>query len=279
MKYIFRIILTILILFTNSCGKKEKKITNIEGNNLEKQMIEAYKEGFEALEEGDALYAAKNFNLVESLFPQSSWAKKSILMSAYAFYSQDYYGDSISELERFNELFPPNNYSAYAYYLLGINYYETIIDEKKDIEPILKSKKYFNYLINNYPKTDFALDAKYKLLAIENLLASKELYIAKYYLEKEKWIPAMNRLKTIVVKYDKTIYVEEALHRLVEVNYKIGLEEESKKYAKLLGYNYLSGSWYKKSYKILNKKYSDSEKQFKKNKSNIIIRNFKKLFE
>ena len=279
MKNIFRIVLITLMLLITSCGNKEKKVTNIEENILEKQMIEAYNKGFTALQDGDVLYAAKNFNLVENLFPQSVWAKKSIIMSAYAYYSQNYYGDSIFELERFNKLYPPNNYTAYAYYLLGMNYYETIIDEKKDIEPILKYKKYFNYLIKNYPNNDFALDAQYKLLAIENLLASKELYIAKYYLQKEKWIPAMNRLKTIVTEYDKTIYVEEALHRLVEVNYKVGLVEESKKYAKLLGYNYLSSSWYERSYKILNKKYSTSEEQFKKDKKNGIIKKFKKIFE
>lgn len=279
MKNIFRIVLITLMLLITSCGNKEKKVTNIEENILKKQMIEAYNKGFTALQDGDVLYAAKNFNLVENLFPQSVWAKKSIIMSAYAYYSQNYYGDSIFELERFNKLYPPNNYTAYAYYLLGMNYYETIIDEKKDIEPILKSKKYFNYLIKNYPNNDFALDAQYKLLAIENLLASKELYIAKYYLQKEKWIPAMNRLKTIVTEYDKTIYVEEALHRLVEVNYKVGLVEESKKYAKLLGYNYLSSSWYERSYKILNKKYSTSEEQFKKDKKNGIIKKFKKIFE
>ena len=278
MKYIFRIVLIVLILLTNSCGNKKEKITNIEGDNLEKQMIEAYNKGFIALDEGDVLFAAKNFNLVESLYPQSSWAKKSTIMAAYAYYSQNYYGDSIYELERFIKLYPPNSYSPYAYYLLGINYYETIIDEKKDIEPILKSKEYFNYLIDNYPQNDFALDAKYKLLAIENLLASKELYIAKYYIQKEKWIPALNRLKTIILQYDNTIYVEEALHRLVEVNYKIGLEEESRKYAKLLGYNYQSSTWYEKSYKVLNKQYEKPEEKFKKN-NNIIIRNFKKLFK
>ena len=278
MKYIFRIVLIVLILLTNSCGNKKEKITNIEGDNLEKQMIEAYNKGFIALDEGDVLFAAKNFNLVESLYPQSSWAKKSTIMAAYAYYSQNYYGDSIYELERFIKLYPPNSYSPYAYYLLGINYYETIIDEKKDIEPILKSKEYFNYLIDNYPQNDFALDAKYKLLAIENLLASKELYIAKYYIQKEKWIPALNRLKTIILQYDNTIYVEEALHRLVEVNYKIGLEEESRKYAKLLGYNYQSSTWYEKSYKVLNKQYEKPEEKFKKN-NNIIIKNLKKLFK
>ena len=266
----------ITLLFIWSCGDKNEKIITLEENNLEKQMIEAYNKGFEALEKGDVLYAAKNFNLVENLFPQSVWAKKSIIMAAYAYYVQDYYGDSIYELTRFNKQYPKNKYTPYAYYLLALNYYETIVNEKKDIKPLLKSKNYFEFLITNYPETDFALDAKYKLLAIKNILASKELHIAKYYLQRKKWIPAINRLKIIIQEYDETIYVEEAIHRLVEVNYKIGLEEESKKYAKLLGYNYLSGIWYKESYRIFNKKYLNPKDQIKKNS---IIKKFKILLD
>ena len=232
-----------------------------------------------ALEEGDVLFAVKNFQLAENIFPQSRWAPKTIIMSAYAFYSQDYYGDAIYELERYLAKYPNGEYTSYVYYLIGLSYYESIVDEKKDINPILNSKKYFDFLKINYPNSDFAIDASYKLLLIENLLASKELYIARYYLKKKKWIPAINRLKTIIEVYDETIYVEEAIHRLVEVYYKIGLEEESKKYAKLLGYNYLSSSWYEESYKVFNKNYISPKNQIKKNKKNMIIKKFKSLFE
>lgn len=278
-KYISKITLILITLILVSCGdKNNKKITLVEAD-LEQQMSDLYKKGMEALEEGDALFAVKNFQLAENIFPQSRWAPKTIIMSAYAFYSQDYYGDAIFELERYLAKYPNGEYVSYVYYLIGLSYYESIVDEKKDINPILNSKKYFDYLKINYPNSDFAIDASYKLLLIENLLASKELYIARYYLKKKKWIPAINRLKTIIEVYDETIYVEEAIHRLVEVYYKIGLEEESKKYAKLLGYNYLSSSWYEESYKVFNKNYISPKNKIKKKKKNMIIKKFKSLFE
>jgi outer membrane protein assembly factor BamD len=278
-KYISKITLILITLILVSCGdKNNKKITLVEAD-LEQQMSDLYKKGMEALEEGDALFAVKNFQLAENIFPQSNWAPKTIIMSAYAFYSQDYYGDAIFELERYLAKYPNGEYVSYVYYLIGLSYYESIVDEKKDINPILNSKKYFDYLKINYPNSDFAIDASYKLLLIENLLASKELYIARYYLKKKKWIPAINRLKTIIEVYDETIYVEEAIHRLVEVYYKIGLEEESKKYAKLLGYNYLSSSWYEESYKVFNKNYISPKNKIKKKKKNMIIKKFKSLFE
>ena len=278
-KYISKITLILITLILVSCGdKNNKKITLVEAD-LEQQMSDLYKKGMEALEEGDALFAVKNFQLAENIFPQSNWAPKTIIMSAYAFYSQDYYGDAIFELERYLAKYPNGEYVSYVYYLIGLSYYESIVDEKKDINPILNSKKYFDYLKINYPNSDFAIDASYKLLLIENLLASKELYIARYYLKKKKWIPAINRLKTIIEVYDETIYVEEAIHRLVEVYYKIGLEEESKKYAKLLGYNYLSSSRYEESYKVFNKNYISPKNKIKKKKKNMIIKKFKSLFE
>ena len=269
----------IILLFIWSCGDKTSNEIIIEETTLENQMIDAYKKGLEALEEGDALFAAKNFNLAENIFPQSIWAPKSIIMSAYAYYSQDYYGDAIYEIERYIAKYPDGEYIAYANYLIGLSYYESIVDEKKDINPILKSKKYFDYIEANHSGSDFAIDANYKILLIENLLASKELYIARYYLQKEKWIPAINRLKTIVEIYDDTIYVEEAIHRLVEVYYKIGLEEESKRYAKLLGYNYLSSTWYEESYKVFNKSYINPRDQIKKDKKSKIIKTLQSLLE
>lgn len=241
-------------------------------------MVEAYMAGIKALEEGDVLFAAKNFNNVENLYPQSIWAPKSILMAAYSYYSQNYYGDSISELNRFIKNYPKSKDIAYAYFLLATCYYELIVDEKKDLSPLLKSKEYFEYITINFSNTDFALDAKFKLILIDNILASKELYIGKYYLQKEKWIPAINRFKTIIEYYEETEYAPEAIHRLVEVYYKIGLENESKKYAATLGYNYQSSEWYEESYKIFNKAYENPREKIKKEKQNLIIRKFKELF-
>ncbi len=279
MKYFFKFLLILFLSFLVSCAGKKEKEVDIKGLDLEGEMIEAYNTGLKALEEGDVLFAAKNFNAVENLYPQSIWASRSILMAAYSYYSQDYYGDAISELKRFIRNHPGNNNIDYAYFLLGTCYYELIVDEKKDLSPLLNSKKYFNIIVKEYPNTDFALDAKFKLDLIENVLASKEVYIGKYYISRKKWIPAINRFQNVLNNYEQTEYVEEAIHRLVEINYIIGLESEARKYAALLGYNYQSSEWYKESYRVFNKNYKDPKDKIKKNKQNIIVRNFKKLFK
>ena len=267
--------LIIFVIFT-SCSSDNKKISVIEESDLELQMIDAYKEGYEELEKGDVIYAAKKFNEAELLYPQSKWASKAVLLSAYAYYSQNYYDRSIEELERFIKKYPNHKNMDYAYFLLAMCYYENIIDEKKDLEPLLLSKQKFEFILKNYPDTDFAQDAKFKIGLIQDVMASKEMYIGKYYLKKGKWVAAINRFKTVLNKYETTIYVEEALHRLVETNYKIGLEEEAKKYANLLGYNYQSSQWYEQSYKIFNKDYKTSH-EIKKDKQSVFKR-FKKLF-
>ncbi len=279
MKLIFNIIIIITFLFLQNCGGKKEKEIILDSTDIEAQMIEAYNAGLKALDEGDILYAAKNFNTVENIYPQSIWAPRSILMAAYSYYSQDYYGDAIFELKRFLKNYPANENYPYAYFLIATCYYELIVDEKKDLSSILKSKEYFEIIVNKYPNTDFSMDAKFKLLLIDNILASKEIYIGKYYLTKKKWIPAMNRFKNVINKFEETEYVEEALHRLVEINYLLGLEEEAKKYAVLLGYNYKSSVWYKESYRVFNKEYKDPISQIKKDKKNFILRKFKELFK
>jgi len=279
MNIFLKLLVVILIIFLNSCSKKETKISMIQEKEIRLQMIDAYKEGVKALEEGDVLFAAKKFNEAEILFPQSKWASKSILMAAYSYYTQDYYYDAISELERFIKSYPKDKRLSYAHFLLAMCYYEQIVDEKKDLGPLLSAQKEFKFIIKNYPDTDFALDSKFKLDFINDVLASKEIYLGRYYIKKEKWIAAINRFKQVVEHYDTTAYVEEALHRLVELHYRVGLLDESKKYANLLGYNYQSSKWYEASYSIFNKDYESPTKKINKKKGNFIIRKFKSLFE
>ena len=274
-----RLLFILLIVFTSSCSKKEEKISIIKEKKINLQMIDAYKEGIKAFEEGDVLFAAKKFNEAEILFPQSAWAPKSVLMAAYSYYSQNYYYDAISDLERFIKKYPKHERSNYAHFLLAICYYEQIVDEKKDLGPLLSAEQEFKFVIKNYPDSDFALDSKYKLDLIKDVLASKEVFLGRYYMKKEKWIAAINRFKKVVEHYDSTAYVEEALHRLVELHYRLGLLDESKKYANLLGYNYQSSKWYEASYSIFNKDYESPTKKINKKKGNFIIRKFKSLFE
>ena len=279
MKNIIKILLIILGVLLISCSKEEK-ISVIEEEDIEAQMIEAFKEGYDELNKGDVIFAAKKFNEAELLYPQSNWAPKAALMAAYSWYSQSYYGDTIFEIERYLKTYPNHKNIDYAHFLLAMCYYETVVDEKRDLEPLLKAKKQFEFIMNNFPNTDFSMDSKYKLDLIYDKLAGKEMFIGNYYIKKGKWIPAINRFKKVVEDYSTTIYVEEALHRLVEIHYKIGLTQESKKYAKLLGYNYQSSEWYKESYKVFNKEYVIKKKIVKKKrKKGLIFRKFKSLFK
>tara|TARA_S200000501_G_scaffold171708_1_gene161765 strand:+ start:4282 stop:5121 length:840 start_codon:yes stop_codon:yes gene_type:complete len=279
MKFHNFLLFIILIFGILSCSEKQEKVSLIKEDNLEMQMIEAYNEGLKELNNGDIFFAAKKFNEVELLYPQSIWAPRSTLMAAYSYYTQLYFADAIFELERFLDKYKNHPNTDYAYYLLAICHYNQIVDEKKDLGEIIKAKTYFNILINEFPNTDFSEDAKFKIELIEEILASKELYLANYYLDREKWIPAMNRYKKIVNQYDTTIFIEEALYRLVELNYKLGLIDEAKKYTVLLGYNYQSSEWYERSYKILNANYKKAEikKDLQNQKS--LLKKFKKLFQ
>jgi outer membrane protein assembly factor BamD len=279
MKNIIKILLIILGILLISCSKEEK-ISVIGEEDIEAQMIEAFKEGYDELNKGDVIFAAKKFNEAELLYPQSDWAPKSALMAAYSYYSQSYYSETIFEIERYLKTYPNHKNIDYAYFLLAMCYYQTVVDEKRDLEPIIKAKKQFEFIMNNFPNTDFSMDSKYKLDLIYDKLAGKEMFIGNYYIKKGKWIPAINRFKKVVEDYSTTIYVEEALHRLVEIHYKIGLTQESKKYAKLLGYNYQSSEWYKESYKVFNKEYKTKKKLVKKKrKKGLIWRKFRSLFQ
>jgi outer membrane protein assembly factor BamD len=271
------LIIVFLSLLCFACSKKNLDKNLIDQKELDLQVFEAYQKGIEYLENGDALYAAKKFNEAEILFPQSIWAPKSALMASYSYYTQDYYEDAIAELKRFIRTYPKHKNLDYAYFLLATSYYEKIVDEKKDLQSIINAKTNYNIVKNNFPNTDYALDAEFKLDLINDILASKEMYIGRYYFEKKKWIPAINRFKTIIDDYDTTIYTEEALHRLVEVYYILGLEKEAKKYANLLGYNYQSSIWYEKTYVIFDKKYKKIKKEKQKKKSR--LKKIKSLFE
>jgi len=273
------LILLIIVFFFNSCSKDNIKESKINEKSLESQVLEAYQEGIKSLEGGDVLFAAKKFNEAEILFPQSIWAPKSALMAAYSYYSQDYYGDAISELERFIRVYPLNKNLDYAFYLLGTSYYEQIVSEKKDLQSISKAKENFTIVVNKFPNTEYSLDAKFKIDLINEILASKEMYIGRYYFEKKKWIASINRFRNVVDNYDETIYAEEALHRLVEVYFILGLEDESKKYAKLLGYNYQSSEWYKRSYAMFNILYKQKEKNTEKKQKKSVIKKIKSLLD
>ena len=278
MRFSINLSYLIIFLLILSCSKNEEKTTILKEKNLETQMIEVYNQAMKEFEKGDVIYAGRKFSEAELLFPQSVWAPRAVLMSAYGYFSQGYYANAINDLERFIVKYKNHKNLDYAYYLLALCHYDQIVDEKKDLNEILQSKKYFGHIIKNYPNSDYAIDSKYKLELIVEIMASKEMYLARYYIQREKWVPAINRFKVVINQYESTIYVEEALYRLVELHFKLGLENEAKKYASLLGYNYKSSEWYEASYKILNKDY-EKKKTIIGNEKKTIIKKFKELFE
>ena len=270
------LILFISIFLLFSCSKKNnEKIAELAGEEL---AVNNYTEGLEALKKGDAFFASKKFKEAENLFSQYDWASKASLMAAYSEYSRSAYSNAVFELERHINNYPASKSISYAHYLIAMCYYEQILDEKKDLGPLLNAKKKFDYIIENYQDTDYAIDAKFKNNLIIDQLAAKEMSIVRFYMKTEKWIPALNRLKMVVNKYERTVFIEEALHRMVEVYYRLGLESEAKHAASILGYNYQSSEWYERSYKVFNKKYK-LKKVKKKKEMGLVRKKLKSLFE
>ena len=275
----FSLLFLLIIIALSSCSKKETEVSLIKETSQELEMIKSYNEAYDALSEGDAYFASKKFLEAELLYPQSVWAPRAALMASYSYYMQNYYTEAIQNLKRYLKTYPNDKDLPYAHYLIAMCFYESIEDEKRDSGPLFNAKERFNFIIKTYPKSEFAIDASFKIDLIQDILASKEMYLGRHYIKKGKWIAAMNRFKVVTKDYDQTVFIEEALHRLVEINYKLGLIEESQKYANILGYNYLSSDWYKKSYKVFNKDYSAQiPKKIKKDKKGVLDK-FKNLFD
>ena len=268
--------LLLIFFLIISCSKEEPEL-NIPASTDQSFVI--YKEAIEAMKKGNYLRASEKFSEAELILPKIEFSSKALLMSSYCLYLINFYEDATVNLERFISQYPADKNLAYAQYLIAITLYEQILDEKKDIEPLVKAKKKIEFFLKNFPNTEYALDLKFKLDLVNNQLAAKEMYIAKYYIKTQKWIPAINRLKFIVSDFSKTVFVEEALHRLVEVYYRIGLPEEAKVAAAILGYNYNSSEWYEQSYKILNKSYKLTKKNEINKDMGLIKKTIKKILK
>ena len=270
-----KLVYSFLIIFLIfSCSKKEPEL-NIPANK--EKSFDIYKEAVKAMDKGDYFFASKKFSEAEAILPKIEFSAKAALMSSYCLYLINFYPEATANLERFINQYPTDKNIAYAHYLIAITLYEQILDEKKDINPLISSKEKIFFFLETYPDTEYAIDLQFKLDLINNQLAAKELYVAKYYIAVQKWIPAINRLKIIVSDYSETVFIEEALHRLVEVYYRVGLKEEAKAAAAILGYNYNSSEWYKQSYKILNKSYKLRKKSEIKKDDGLIKRTIKKI--
>ena len=268
------IIILIITASLQACSKNKKVQYEFENKKVDPYQL--YEEGFEAFEKGEYFFANKKFSEAESNFEIVEYAAKSLIMSSYSLYGINFYDEALENLERYIKKYPADKNLIYAHYLNAIIYYEQISDEKKDLKPLLQASEKIDFFLKKYPDTDYSLDLKFKKDLIQNQLAAKELYVAKYYISTQKWVPAINRLKIILEKYQNTIFIEEALHRLVEIYHYLGIDSEAKKYAKILGYNYNSSRWFEQSYKVLNKDYKIKKKDKNKKKDDSF---FKKILK
>ncbi len=256
--------LILIILTTSNCSKNEAEYIP----RVKVDPYKLYNDGYLAFEKGDYYFANKKFSEAELNFDSIEFAAKSSIMSSYSLYGINFYSDALENLDRYLEKYPADKNVIYAHYLIAIIHFEKISDEKKDLKPLIDASKKIDFFLKQYPNSDYAIDLKFKKDLIQNQLAAKELYVAKYYISLQKWIPAINRLKIIIEQYEQTIFIEEALHRLVEIHHYLGLKEEANKYANILGYNYNSSEWFKKSYKILNKDYKIKNQAIVKDNDN-----------
>ena len=247
------LIIIFFLILLSACSKNQEEIIYqpLEQTNP----YELYKEGLAAFEKNDFFFSNKKFSEAELNFEEAEFAAKSAIMSIFSLYGLNFYEEANENLDRYFKTYPGDKNIVYAHFLQAVIYFEQISDEKKDLKPLLQANEKIDFFLKNYPNTEYAIDLKFKKDLIQNQIAAKELFVAKYYISIKKWVPAIQRLKIIVNKYDKTIFIEEALHRLVEIHYHLGLENEAKKYANILGYNYNSSEWFEQSYKILNKNY------------------------
>lgn len=273
MSFRIYIALAIFLIFNSCSNSKEVKYDSLKNKD---DAFQIYKEGLKAFNINDFNFASEKFDKAELSFESPKFAARSAIMSAYSLYAINFYEEAEENLNRYLKNYPGDKNVVYAHYLLAIIQFEQIGDEKYDLKPLIKTRKKIDFFLENYPNTEYAIDLKFKQSLLQNQFAAKELYIAKYYISVQKWIPAINRLKLIVEKYNETVFIEEALHRLVEINFHIGLENEANKYAAILGYNYNTSKWFEMSYKVLNKDYKKILKKDKKVKEKGL---FKKITE
>ena len=261
----------IFALFLLSCSKDK----DIYTPTVKLDPYKIYKEGLDSFNKNQFFFASKKFSEAEINFISPSAAAKSAIMNSFSLYAINFYDEAEESLNRYLKVYPADKYKIYAHYLLAIISYEQIGEEKHDLKPLLDAKKKIDYFLAEYPNSEYAIDLNLKKDLVTNQFAARELYIAKYYIKVQKWVPAINRLKIIITDYGRTVFIEEALHRLVEIHYHLGLEDEANSFAAILGYNYNSSEWFKQSYKILNKNYN-FKKQEKSQKDKTL---FKKIID
>jgi outer membrane protein assembly factor BamD len=236
-----------LVLAVAGCSSNDD-----EQDYVERTVDELYNEALDQLKDNNPRQAAQDFEEVERQHPYSQWATRAQIMAAYAFYQADAYDDAVAAARRFIDLHPGHQDVPYAYYLIGVSYYEQISDVGRDQKNTELALEAFEELIRRFPDSDYARDAGLKADLARDHLAGKEMNIGRYYLRRGKYVAAINRFQSVIDRYQSTTHVPEALHRLTEAYMSLGVAEEARRTAAVLGYNFPSSIWYQDSYALIN---------------------------
>ena len=247
------VIVFIFILLSN-CSLNQVDIANTASEDQAAEEI--FNSGEKEILRKRYSDAAEKFTEVERLYPYSDWAKRALIMQVYSYHKDQSYDNVVSAANRFIEFHPYDKDVPYAYYLIGLSYYDRVLAIGRDQELAKEALKVFNLIKEEYPESEYASNSEIKFNFLMDHLATKEMEVGRYYLKRSHYAPAINRFRGVIEEFSTTSQVPEALHRLVEINFHLGLEEEAKKYANILGYNYNSSQWFEQSYKILNKDYT-----------------------
>lgn len=232
-----------------------------EGRKADRPLETLYHEAWNLMAEQRYRAAATAFEEVERQYPYSEWAVRAKLMTAYAYYKVQEYDRALPVLENFIRQHPANRGTPYAFYLQALCYYEQIVDVGRDQGTTRQAQEALQEVISRYPDTVYARDARMKLDLVRDHLAGKEMEVGRYYLRQKEYLAAINRFRAVIDRYQTTSHTAEALHRLVEAYLTLGVEDQAKKYASVLGYNYPGSTWYQYSYSLLTGKGIDIEKE------------------
>jgi outer membrane protein assembly factor BamD len=241
----------VLMLTAGLLGLAACTSTPEEPEYVERPVEELYNTALDQLQTGDPQQAARDFEEVQRQHPYSQWATRAELMAAFAFYEANEYDEAVAAAQRFIELHPGNPDVPYAYYLIGVSYYEQISDVGRDQRTTQQALAAFDDLVRRFPDTAYARDARLKADLARDHLAGKEMEIGRYYLRRGEYIGAINRFNNVIQNYQTTTHVPEALHRLTEAYLALGVETEAQRTAAVLGANFPGSRWYQDSYALL----------------------------
>ena len=245
------VVFFIFILLSN-CSENQVDIANIVSED--KAAEEIFNSGEREILRKRYSDAAEKFTEVERLYPYSDWAKRALIMQVYSYHKDQSYDNVVSAANRFIEFHPYDKDVPYAYYLIGLSYYDRVLAIGRDQELAKEALKVFNLIKEEYPESEYASNSEIKFNFLMDHLATKEMEVGRYYLKRSHYAPAINRFRGVIEEFSTTSQVPEALHRLVEAYLSLGLMNEAQTAGAILGYNYKSSDWYERSFELLSSK-------------------------